>query len=115
MKDCVGTPYYVAPEVLLADYDEKCDIWSVGVILYMLLSGYPPFTGDDELEIIKNVRVGHYDLNAPSMEHVSQDAKDLISSLLDYNPANRPSANEALQHAWIKLYDQSDKDLEITC
>ena len=63
MRQTMGTPYYIAPEVLLGDYDEKCDIWSIGVIMYMLLYGKPPFTGDNEVEIIQNVINGTYKLH----------------------------------------------------
>jgi len=59
----VGTSYYIAPEVILSNYDEKCDLWSVGVILYLLLTGKPPFDGENDKEVIKKVRVGHYDLD----------------------------------------------------
>jgi calcium-dependent protein kinase len=58
-----GTAYYIAPEVLTSEYNEKCDIWSIGVILYILLSGRPPFDGKDDREIVRKVRIGHYDLN----------------------------------------------------
>lgn len=64
MKQTFGTAYYIAPEVLTSEYNEKCDVWSIGVILYILLSGRPPFDGKDDKEIVRKVRIGHYDLNS---------------------------------------------------
>ena len=79
LKDTVGTAYYIAPEVLNTDYDEKCDIWSIGVILYTMLAGVPPFQGKNDLEIVKKVKTGIYELNCPELRNVSSEAKDLIS------------------------------------
>lgn len=115
MDDVRGSAYYIAPEVLLSDgYNEKCDIWSIGVILYTLLAGRPPFEGSDVLEIIRKVRIGDYDLDIHELSKTSREAKDLIASLLTKDPAERITLEEALEHSWIKLYDQSDKDKEIT-
>lgn len=61
MSQISGTPYYIAPEVLNESYDEKCDIWSCGVILYILISGYPPFNGESDLDIMKSVKSGKFD------------------------------------------------------
>lgn len=68
MKQTFGTAYYIAPEVLTSEYNEKCDVWSIGVILYILLSGRPPFDGKDDREIVRKVRIGHYDLNSKSFQ-----------------------------------------------
>jgi calcium-dependent protein kinase len=64
LSQTLGTAYYIAPEVLTSDYTEKCDIWSIGVILYVLLSGRPPFDGKDEREIERKVRIGNYDIKS---------------------------------------------------
>jgi calcium-dependent protein kinase len=92
MKDTTGSPYYIAPEVLTAEYDEKCDIWSLGVIMYTLLAGKPPFEGKDEVEIIKNVKTGIYDLTIPELGIVSSEAKALITLLLQFDKDQRISA-----------------------
>lgn len=66
MKQTFGTAYYIAPEVLTSHYNEKCDVWSIGVILYILLSGRPPFDGKDDKEIVKKVRIGYFELQSKS-------------------------------------------------
>lgn len=102
MSQKFGTPYYIAPEVLKKSYDQKCDLWSCGVILYILLVGYPPFNGQSDEQIIQAVLSGRYTLMEPEWEEVSDEAKDLVIKLLEYNPAKRITALEALNHSWIK-------------
>ena len=91
-----GTPYYIAPEVLHNNYDEKCDLWSIGVILYILLCGYPPFNGQTDELIIKKVKEGRYQTNEEEWQEISPEAKDLVHKLLSYNPKARLNATEAL-------------------
>uniref|UniRef100_A0A3B0N8N4 non-specific serine/threonine protein kinase n=1 Tax=Theileria annulata TaxID=5874 RepID=A0A3B0N8N4_THEAN len=97
----VGTPYYVAPEVLLGNYDKACDIWSAGVILFILLVGYPPFHGNNNTEILNNVKRGTLKFVEKHWSHVSKSAIDLIKRCLHYIPKNRITAEEALNHEWI--------------
>ena len=92
-----GTAYYIAPEVLQKDYNEKCDIWSCGVILYILLSGKPPFYGRQDRDILRRVNKGEYSLKGPEWENISQGAKNFIGKMLDYNPRTRISASKAMQ------------------
>eukprot|EP00933_Yihiella_yeosuensis_P000239 TRINITY_DN10037_c4_g1_i1.p1 TRINITY_DN10037_c4_g1~~TRINITY_DN10037_c4_g1_i1.p1 ORF type:complete len:486 (+),score=108.29 TRINITY_DN10037_c4_g1_i1:89-1546(+) len=104
MATRAGTPYYVAPQVLAAKYDEKCDIWSCGVIAYILLCGYPPFYGDSDNEILKMVKKGDYKFISPDWDGISDgagSAKDLIRQMLTLDPTKRPSAAELLSHPWI--------------
>lgn len=99
----VGTPYYVAPEVLNGAYDNRCDIWSLGVITYMLISGTPPFYGKNDVETLRAVKVGKLVFDEKLFKPVSLLAKDFISSCLTKNVAKRPNAKSLLQHDWFKI------------
>lgn len=109
-----GTPGYVAPEILEGKaYDTMADMWSVGVILYILLGGYPPFIEKNQRELFRKIRAGDYEFHEEYWGAVSDDAKDLISSLLTVNPAKRLSAARALENKWITSdgTDLADVDL----
>lgn len=102
--NCIcGTPFYVAPEVLAGSYRLECDMWSLGVMLYMMLSGSPPFTGKNNQEIITKVYSGNYSLRLKQFSKVSQMAKDLISRLLVKDPSLRLTAKDAFNHPWIQI------------
>ena len=101
----VGSPYYIAPEVLNKDYNEKCDTWSIGVILYMFLVGKPPFNGADNCEIINSIKTKNYDENNPKLLTHSEEVRDLISHLLERDTNKRFSAKEALNHKWFKKFN----------
>lgn len=101
MREKLGTPYYIAPEVLNKKYNEKCDIWSCGVIVYIVLSGTPPFNGNSDSEIMKKVKSGKYTFDTPEFKNVSEKAKDFIGKLLTLDPEKRVSAEQALKHPWI--------------
>lgn len=108
MHTRVGTPYYIAPEVLKRDYTLKCDVWSVGVIAYILLCGYPPFYGDNDWQIFRRVSAGKFSFPSPEWDHISREARDFVKRLLAMDPQQRPSAAEALTHAWIRTHARDD-------
>ena len=101
LDEKLGTPYYIAPEVLNKNYNEKCDIWSCGVITYILLSGMPPFNGQSDQDIMKKVREGAFSFDDRIWQTISENAKNFIRMLLTYNVEERPSAEMALTHPWI--------------
>lgn len=101
-KAMVGSSYYMAPEVIRGKYDEQCDLWSVGVIMYIMLVGTPPFNGDDDDEILNEVLKGKYDTTCSKYQSLSANAKDLMTSLLKLNPSERITAEQALAHPWFR-------------
>ena len=103
-KDVVGSSYYIAPEVLKQNYNEKCDTWSVGVILYMTLVGRAPFDGKDDEEIINKINTVDYNKNEPRLVKHSPEVRDLVSKLLEKNIEKRYSAKEALAHPWFEKF-----------
>ena len=97
-----GTVYYVAPEVLTGNYDHKCDVWSIGVIMYMLLSGSPPFAGQQDYDIIQKIKTAIVVFEGPRWTGISPDAKAFVLYLLTREQAERPSALDAMNHRWIR-------------
>ena len=103
MHTILGTPYYVAPEVLKGNYDEKCDIWSIGAMTYLMLCGDPPFTGESNTEIFKKIVKSDLKFNSYKWKNISDDAKDFVKLCLNKNAGQRPSATEAISHRWFKI------------
>lgn len=103
MHTVVGTPYYVAPEVLRRNYGKECDIWSLGVIMYAILVGFPPFNGSSDQEIQRKVLKGDFSFKYPEWETISKEAKDLIKNLLNVEPQKRLPANEVLNQPWFQI------------
>ncbi|CAI9765926.1 unnamed protein product [Fraxinus pennsylvanica] len=99
--DVVGSPHYVAPEVLRKCYGPEADVWSAGVIIYCLLSGVPPFWGESEQEIFEDVLYGDLDFSSDPWPKISQSAKDLVKKMLVRDPRKRLTAHEILCHPWV--------------
>ncbi|XP_022766925.1 calcium-dependent protein kinase 1-like [Durio zibethinus] len=103
LSDVVGSPYYVAPEVLRKRYGPEADVWSAGVIIYILLSGVPPFWGETEKEIFDEVLHGDLDFTSDPWPSISESAKDLVTKLLVRDAKKRITAYEVLSHPWVQV------------
>ncbi|KAL5545655.1 hypothetical protein UlMin_005342 [Ulmus minor] len=102
-NDVVGSPYYVAPEVLRKNYGPECDVWSAGVIIYILLSGVPPFWDETEQGIFEQVLKGELDFISEPWPSISESAKDLVRRMLVRDPKKRLTAHEVLCHPWVQV------------
>ena len=115
-KALVGSSYYIAPEVLHKNYNEKCDTWSIGVILYMLIVGRAPFDGQNDEEILENIEKGEFNSRHKKLINSSIEVQDLVKKLLEVKVSKRLSSAEALKHPWFKkfngksLYSNIEKD-----
>ena len=101
----IGSNYYIAPEVIEENYNEKCDVWSAGVILYMLIAKKPPFDGKDKEVIYDKILDEEYNKHSRKLLDFSDEVRDLIDKLLEKDMDKRPSAKEALNHPWFKKYN----------
>lgn len=115
--EAVGTPYTVAPEVIRGSYDERCDVWAIGVITYLLLSGDPPFGGcggpESLMQVRSNILRGFYEYEPEEIwQNVSQQAKDFIKLLLVTDPTSRPTAKECQKSPWLQEWAHKDKKNE---
>ena len=102
----IGTSYYIAPEVLKESYDQKCDVWSCGVIMYILLCGYPPFNGNTNNDIYNAIKNNLPYFHGEDWKDITPEAIDLLQNMLNKNPAKRFSAEKCLNHQWFKLLEQ---------
>ena len=101
----VGTPYYMAPEMIFGKYCYESDMWSIGVILYVLVTGHQPFRGVDQEEVFEHITQGKYDTKMLIRQHCSKQLKDLIKKILVTDPKKRISVESALKHEWFSLFD----------
>jgi calcium-dependent protein kinase len=108
-RKIIGSSYYIAPEVLNKNYNEKCDLWSCGVILYILLAARAPFEGKTDQEIMAKILTGKYDMSIPQLSKISAEAKQLISNLLQKDISKRLTSEEALNHPWFKKLQIKEK------
>ena len=110
MNKFIGTSYYIAPEVLKERYDEKCDVWSCGVILFILLCGYPPFNGNTNVDIFHAIQNQNPIFGGEEWEDITSEAKDLIKLMLRKNPSERLSAEQCLQHKWFRTMQNLERN-----
>lgn len=114
LETSCGTPDYVAPEVLRGEvYDQSVDLWSIGVITYILLCGFPPFWGESQGELFDKILSVEYDFPDPEWTQVSDEAKDFIKHLLVGDPNERHTATQCLQHPWMKSIETSEKKSQL--
>ena len=109
MTKFIGTSYYIAPEVLKENYDEKCDVWSCGVILYILLCGYPPFNGNSNVDIFHHIQNAQPMFTGEEWQGITKEAIDLLKSMLNKNPSKRFSTEKCLAHKWFQLMEDAEK------
>jgi calcium/calmodulin-dependent protein kinase I len=112
MFTACGTPNYVSPEIIIGKgYAEKVDCWSLGVILYVMLCGFPPFYDEDNDKLFEIIKSGNFDFPSPYWDTVSDNAKDLIKKLIILDPSQRLTADDILKHPWLTGSNNADQPL----
>jgi calcium-dependent protein kinase len=111
-KGVFGTAHYMPPEMLLGDYNEKCDLWSLGIVMFNMLTGLMPFSGLSDHQIISNIQKLQVNLSGPELFLLSPECKGLLSKLLQKDPKRRISAQEALRDPWFSLADPRESALK---
>ncbi|KAH7294696.1 hypothetical protein KP509_27G013800 [Ceratopteris richardii] len=109
-----GTPLYLAPEVLDGSYDEKVDIWSMGVLLHIMLCGFPPFNGESVTNIFQSIRKDKLDLKQDPWPRISAEAKDLVRRMLNRNPYRRIKLRELFAHPWMQRFSVTGDESRAT-
>lgn len=101
MTTIAGTPYFIAPEVLKGQYGHECDIWSLGVVLFMILSGKYPFDGAGRAEVFSKIQTGAFSFPSKPFDNISDECKDLIKKMITVDRKKRLSAAKCLKHPWL--------------
>ena len=111
LDEVLGSPLYMPPEIVMKQkYDAKVDVWSAGVVSFILLSGKPPFMGESKEEVYKAIRETEHAYTTQEWSQISDDAKDFLRICLDKNPETRPSAEALLNHPWLAQADPSKEN-----
>lgn len=103
----MGTPYYVAPEVLTGFYGKECDVWSLGVCLYQILTGEMPFDGDYQEEVYRKIKKGKFNLDVD----ISDECKDLLKKMICVDTSKRINMEEAINHKWIQYNNKTENQI----
>ncbi len=109
----VGTPFYIAPEVIEGNYTYACDIWSLGIVFHIMLSGYMPYSGKTAEDVFRSIQKGKISFESPVWEKVSPPARDLLLKLLEPDENKRPTAAQALEHPWFKLVKTYTPEIDV--
>jgi calcium/calmodulin-dependent protein kinase I len=108
-----GTPGYVAPEILYQrPYGKECDYWSIGVVLYILLSGFPPFYDEDNTVLFEKIKKGYFEFPSPTWDYISDEAKDIVRNLLLVDSSKRMTSDMLLKHPWVLGESCTDKQIK---
>lgn len=102
MHTVAGTPYFIAPEVLNGDYDKSCDIWSLGVVLYVLITGKYPFDGGNRAEVFAKIKKGEFDFSEETKKKMSPECLDIVKKMIVIERSKRLNGEQLLQHAWFE-------------
>lgn len=111
MNTKLGTPYYVPPEVLDGKYDKRCDLWSIGVITFILLCGEPPFFGNSTADVFRKIKMCDYEFSQEAWKQISKEARNFIEKLIQPNLKLRMTVEQALEHPWINQKPQEEAGL----